>query len=54
VRSRGPARTQVYANSIFNGTVGKAYVSGTPLTSGLKSWQDQSISYGGDQGFSIG
>jgi multiple sugar transport system substrate-binding protein len=45
---------QVYANSIFNDTVGKAYVSGTPLTSGLKAWQDQSVSYGKNQGFSVG
>jgi multiple sugar transport system substrate-binding protein len=43
---------QVYANSIFNDTVGKAYVSGTTLTSGLKTWQDASIKYGNDQGFS--
>ena len=44
---------QVYANSIFNDTVGKAYVSSTPLTDGLKAWQDQSIKYGTDQGFTV-
>ncbi|MEU6846967.1 extracellular solute-binding protein [Streptomyces sp. NPDC046716] len=44
---------QVYANSIFNDTVGKAYVSGTPLTTGLKSWQDASVKYGKDQGFTV-
>ncbi|MEV6795965.1 sugar ABC transporter substrate-binding protein [Streptomyces sp. NPDC051320] len=45
---------QVYANSIFNDTVGKAYVSSTPLTAGLKTWQDASVSYGKKQGFSMG
>jgi multiple sugar transport system substrate-binding protein len=45
---------QVYANSIFNDTVGKAYVSGTTLTDGLKSWQDKSVDYGKQQGFCIG
>ncbi|AXI80158.1 ABC transporter substrate-binding protein [Peterkaempfera bronchialis] len=44
---------QVYANSIFNDTVGKAYVSSTTLTSGLKAWQDASVKYGKDQGFSV-
>ena len=45
---------QVYANSIFNDTVGKAYVSSTTLTSGLKSWQAASVKYGKQQGFSVG
>ncbi|MGW5860757.1 ABC transporter substrate-binding protein [Streptomyces sp. NPDC055239] len=44
---------QVYANSIFNDTAGKAYVSGTPLSKGLKSWQDASVKYGNEQGFSV-
>ncbi|GGV41109.1 sugar ABC transporter substrate-binding protein [Streptomyces longisporoflavus] len=44
---------QVYANSIFNDTAGKAYVSGTPLAEGLKSWQDASLKYGSEQGFSV-
>ncbi|MER5951430.1 extracellular solute-binding protein [Streptomyces sp. NPDC001904] len=44
---------QVYANSIFNDTVGKAYVSGTRLTAGLKSWQDASVKYGKEQGFTV-
>ncbi|VTR76734.1 ABC transporter substrate-binding protein [Cellulomonas hominis] len=42
---------QVYANSIFNDTVGQAYVGGTTLTEGLADWQDQSIAYGNEQGF---
>jgi multiple sugar transport system substrate-binding protein len=44
---------QAYANSVFNDTVGKAYVSSTPLTTGLKSWQDASVRYGKQQGFSV-
>jgi multiple sugar transport system substrate-binding protein len=44
---------QVYANSIFNDTVGKAYVSSTKLTAGLKSWQDASVKYGTEQGFTV-
>jgi multiple sugar transport system substrate-binding protein len=44
---------QVYANSVFNDTVGKAYVSGTTLQDGLKAWQDSSIKYGKEQGFTV-
>jgi multiple sugar transport system substrate-binding protein len=44
---------QVYANSIFNDTVGKAYVSGTSLADGLKAWQEQSAKYGTEQGFTV-
>jgi multiple sugar transport system substrate-binding protein len=44
---------QVYANSVFNDTVGKAYVSATPLADGLKAWQDQSAKYGTEQGFTV-
>ncbi|MFJ8145968.1 ABC transporter substrate-binding protein [Streptomyces sp. NPDC096048] len=44
---------QVYANSIFNDTVGKAYVSGTKLSQGLADWQKASLEYGSDQGFTI-
>jgi multiple sugar transport system substrate-binding protein len=44
---------QVYANSIFNDTVGQAYVSGTPLTQGLQDWQDASAAYGEEQGFTV-
>ncbi|MFG3532461.1 ABC transporter substrate-binding protein [Streptomyces sp. NPDC047917] len=44
---------QVYANSVFNDTVGKAYVSRTTLTDGLNAWQDASVKYGNDQGFAV-
>ncbi|MDT3727271.1 extracellular solute-binding protein [Streptomyces sp. DSM 41972] len=44
---------QAYANSIFNDTVGKAYISGTRLADGLKAWQDASVKYGEEQGFTV-
>jgi len=44
---------QVYSNSIFNDTVGKAYVSSTTLTDGLAAWQKASIDYGNQQGFTV-
>ncbi|WP_320781762.1 ABC transporter substrate-binding protein [Streptomyces sp. CRN 30] len=44
---------QVYANSIFNDTVGKAYASDTKLADALKSWQDASVKYGNEQGFTV-
>jgi multiple sugar transport system substrate-binding protein len=44
---------QVYANSIFGDTAGKAYVSATPLQDALKAWQDASLKYGKDQGFTV-
>ncbi|MFS0691602.1 ABC transporter substrate-binding protein [Streptomyces nitrosporeus] len=44
---------QVYANSVFNDSVGKAYVSGTTLADGLKAWQKAAVDYGTDQGFDV-
>ncbi|QGQ18082.1 extracellular solute-binding protein [Cellulomonas sp. JZ18] len=44
---------QVYANSIFNDTVGQAYVSDTTLAEGLTTWQEQLVTYGNDQGFTV-
>lgn len=44
---------QVYANSIFPDTVGQAYTGKTSLSAGLQAWQQQSASYGSQQGFSI-
>ncbi|WP_199513917.1 ABC transporter substrate-binding protein [Nucisporomicrobium flavum] len=44
---------QVYANSVFNDTAGKAYVSSTTLADGLKAWRDQSAKYGTEQGFTV-
>ncbi|OSP44851.1 MULTISPECIES: ABC transporter substrate-binding protein [unclassified Streptomyces] len=44
---------QQYAHSIFNDTVGKAYVSDTTLADGLKAWQDASVKYAEEQGFTV-
>ncbi|WP_037855984.1 ABC transporter substrate-binding protein [Streptomyces sp. NRRL S-340] len=44
---------QVYANSVFNDTAGKAYVSRTKLADALKTWQDASVKYGEEQGFTV-
>ncbi|MFT4280916.1 ABC transporter substrate-binding protein [Microbacterium sp.] len=44
---------QSYANSIYGDTVGKAYLNKTPIADGLKAWQDQNVSYGKEQGFTI-
>lgn len=44
---------QAYANSIFNDTVGRSYVSDLPLTEGLAQWQQSSVSYGTEQGFDV-
>jgi len=44
---------QVYANSIFNDTVGKAYVSDSTIGEGLASWQAALVEYGNQQGFAI-
>ncbi|MFI5709180.1 ABC transporter substrate-binding protein [Kribbella sp. NPDC051620] len=42
---------QLYANSIFGDTVGKAYQSKSDLNPALKAWQDALVSYGNQQGF---
>jgi multiple sugar transport system substrate-binding protein len=44
---------QVYANSIFGDTVGKAYLGQTTLVDGLKAWQNACADYGNKQGFSV-
>jgi multiple sugar transport system substrate-binding protein len=44
---------QVYANSIFPSTVGQAYTGKSSLDAGLQAWQQQSASYGSEQGFSV-
>ena len=44
---------QVYANSIFPSTVGQAYTGKSSLDAGLQAWQQQSASYGSQQGFSV-
>ncbi|MFG3257440.1 extracellular solute-binding protein [Streptomyces sp. NPDC048172] len=44
---------QVYANSVFKDTVGKAYVSDTPLSKGFAAWEKKSVDHGKDQGFTV-
>jgi multiple sugar transport system substrate-binding protein len=44
---------QVYANSVFNDTAGKAYLGNGSLQDGLKAWQDVTVKYGQEQGFTI-
>ncbi|AEV86470.1 sugar ABC transporter substrate-binding protein [Actinoplanes sp. SE50] len=44
---------QVYANTVYNDSVGKAYTGGAKLQDGLKAWQDASTRYGREQGFTI-
>ncbi|RZS91121.1 carbohydrate ABC transporter substrate-binding protein (CUT1 family) [Motilibacter rhizosphaerae] len=44
---------QVYANSVFGDTVGKAYQGGGSLDDGLKAWQDAIVKYGKQQGFDV-
>jgi multiple sugar transport system substrate-binding protein len=44
---------QVYANSVFGDTVGKAYLGDLTLQDGLKTWQDASVKYGQEQGFVV-
>ncbi|GAA4415713.1 sugar ABC transporter substrate-binding protein [Georgenia halophila] len=44
---------QVYANSIYSDTVGQAYVSDTTIAEGLQAWQEASIDYAEEQGFTV-
>ncbi|MGO1637016.1 ABC transporter substrate-binding protein [Ancrocorticia populi] len=44
---------QVYANSVFGDTVGKAYTGDTTLDDGLAAWQDSLVEYGSGQGFTV-
>lgn len=44
---------QVYANSIFGDTAGQALTNKTSLAAGLATWQEQIISYGSGQGFTV-
>jgi multiple sugar transport system substrate-binding protein len=44
---------QVYANSIFPDSVGKAYSNKTDLNAAIKSWLNSSAQYGQQQGFTV-
>ncbi|NEC21001.1 ABC transporter substrate-binding protein [Streptomyces parvus] len=43
----------VYATTIFNDQVGKAYTGEKSLEEGLKNWEQQLIKYGKEQGFTV-
>ncbi len=44
---------QVYADSIFPDTVGKAYSAKTDLNAAIKAWVQASATYGQQQGFNV-
>jgi len=44
---------QSYANGIYGDTVGKSYLNHTDINEGLKAWQDENVTYGKDQGFTV-
>ena len=44
---------QVYANSIVPNSVGQAYTGKSTLDAGLEQWQQQSATYGTQEGFSV-
>ena len=44
---------QVYANSIFPDSVGKAYAAKSNLNSALEAWQTASAQYGTQEGFQV-
>lgn len=44
---------QLYANSIYGDTVGKAYQNKSDLNAGLTAWQDALVAYGNQQGFQV-
>lgn len=43
----------VYANSVFNDTVGQAFVSDITITEGLADWEETLVTYAEDQGFTV-
>lgn len=44
---------QVYANSIFQDTVGQDIASDKDISAGLQSWQQRIVSYGQSEGFTM-
>lgn len=45
---------QVYANSVFNDSLGASYTGDQSISDGLAAWQDALIDYGTQQGFTVG
>ena len=46
-----PFMDYVYTN--FNETLGKAFADKTDAVAGLQAWQDASVKYAKDQGFTV-
>nr|WP_286219408.1 extracellular solute-binding protein [Paraoerskovia sediminicola] len=44
---------QAQANATYADTVGKVYLDEGDINSGLQAWQDENVSYGQGQGFSV-
>ncbi|MEF3405514.1 ABC transporter substrate-binding protein [Agromyces sp. CCNWLW203] len=44
---------QTYANSIFGDTVGQSYADKSDLNEGLAAWQEATVKYGVEQGFTV-
>ncbi|MGX7825952.1 ABC transporter substrate-binding protein [Actinokineospora sp. 24-640] len=44
---------QLYANSVFGDTVGRAYLDSADLDTGLTAWQTSLADYGNQQGFTV-
>ncbi|ANJ28140.1 ABC transporter substrate-binding protein [Agromyces aureus] len=44
---------ELYAGTIFNDTVGPAFVGEITLADGLLAWQDALLEYGAEQGFTV-
>jgi len=44
---------QSYANSIYADTVGQSYLNKRSISAGLAAWQQQNVSYGSEQGFTV-
>lgn len=44
---------QSYANSVYADTVGQSYLNKSDINTGLQEWQDNNLSYGQEQGYTI-
>ena len=44
---------ELYANTIYGDTAGKAYLAKSDLNDGLMAWQDTLVEYGNEQGFEV-
>ena len=44
---------QSYANSVYPDTVGQAYLNSSDLSEALLDWQEENVSYGTEQGYTV-